>query len=171
VGRKVKITVLLLGTLLFLMHFTFVFFYAFPFKTKNKLAFFSQAYVYPLFQQNWNLFAPVPDANYRLFVTYQKSGKQSIDLFTRIVTQHQAKRLSGCGPFVLAFSNSIHYFERNTVFRKKINGPIVDDINFSIIEHAAYQYLRGHQKISAQKIKLILVVDEVQTNKQRIYFN
>ena len=157
--------------LLFLMHFTFVFFYAFPFKAKNKLAFFSQAYVYPLFQQNWNLFAPVPDANYRLFVAYEKSGKQSVDLFTQIVTQHQTNRLSGCGPLVLAFSNSIHYFEKNTAFQANLNGPIVNDLNFSIIEHAAYHYLRSRQKISAQKIKLILVVDDVQTNQQRIYFN
>lgn len=142
-----------------------------PFATKNKFTSFSQRYVYPFFHQNWSLFAPAPDSNYQLFVQYEKNGIQKKDLFTEIVTKHQANRLAGYGPLVLAFSNSIHYFEKNTILTDKLNGPVAGDNYFEMIEYEVANYLRTTEKITPQKIKLFLVVENVLSGKQRVYYN
>jgi len=162
---------LCLGIAFLIGHFTFIFFYALPFGTKNKFTFFSQAYVYPFFHQNWNLFAPVPDSNYRLFVEYRKESVHKTDLFSDLVAKHQSNRLAGYGTLVLVFSNSIHYFEKNTGLLSSLNGPVVNDEYFMIIEHEVNNYLVTIEKIKPQKIKITLVVENVLTKKQRVYFN
>jgi hypothetical protein len=146
-------------------------FYALPFHPQNKFTFFSQKYVYPFFHQNWNLFAPVPDSNYHLLVRYQKNGSQTKDILNEIVLKHQSNRFAGIGPLVLAFSNSIHYFEKNTNRLEKLNGPISGNEYFEIIEHEAYNYLVNSEKINAQRVKVFLIVDNVASHQRRIYFN
>ncbi|MES2679971.1 MAG: DUF5819 family protein [Bacteroidota bacterium] len=152
------------------IHFILVFFYALPVYAQNRLSFFSQVYVYPFFHQNWSLFAPVPDSNYQLIAVYE-NGLQKKDVFTEIVNKHQDNRFAGNGALVLAFSNSIHYFEKNVLLKNKLNGPITDDPYFSIIEHEVQNYLHHSEKISDQKIKIILLVENAKTGAKRVYFN
>ena len=140
-------------------------------KTKNKLSYYADWYVYPYFAQNWNLFAPAPDTNYKLFVEYEDHGKQQTDLFQEILLKHQTNRLKGYGPLVLAFSNSIHYFEKSTEFQKKLNGPIKDDKYFSILEKSVLNYLRSTRNIDIDKVKIHLVVQPLSSNEMKVYYN
>lgn len=163
---------IILGSFALTIHFGSVFIYSKPIDSqKQKVEFYAQAYVYPYFHQNWNLFVPIPDANYKLFCEFENNGKQIVDLFEEITIKHQTNRLLGFDPLIVAFSNSFHFFESNDQYKKIMNGPIQNDLNFSMIEHAAKNYLEYTRKIKIQKVKLMLVTQQTFTNKQKIYFN
>lgn len=154
-----------------IVHFTSVFLYSKPFNSeKTKPEFYAQAYIYPYFHQNWNLFAPVPDANYKLLCTFENNGKQTIDIFSEVTTAHQSNRLKGYGPLLVGLSNCIFYFEKNTL-QEPLNGSMENNLSFKIIEHFAQNYLQNTRNIQLTNLKLMLVVTEAGSLKQRIYFN
>lgn len=160
------------GVLLLIFHFIAVFVYANPFgKPGSKVSYAAYAYVYPYFHQNWNLFAPAPEANYRLIAEYENGGLQRRDVFAEIVQKHQANRLLGYEPLVIAFSNSMHYFEKNSPLQQALNGPVKDDFNFTILERAVKNYLKYNNKTADRPLRLILVVENTQSKEQRVYFN
>lgn len=140
-------------------------------KTKTRLNFYADWYVYPYFSQNWNLFAPAPDTNYKVFVEYEDHGKQNTDLFQELLLTHQSNRLKGYGPLVLAFSNTIHYFEKSTVLQKKLNGPINGDTYFSILEKSVLNYLRSTRKMDLKYVKIQLVVQTLDSKEMKVYYN
>jgi hypothetical protein len=146
--------------------------FANPFSTrKQKLDYYAEWYVYPYFSQNWNLFVPPPNVNYKLFVEYDDHGIQKKDIFQEILLQHQKNRLKGYGPLLLAFSNSIHYFEKATEQTKQLNGPIKDDKYFEIIEKSALNYLKHTYGNGIKDLKLTLVIEDIHSRRQRAYFN
>ncbi|MBA2610672.1 MAG: hypothetical protein H0U95_01785 [Bacteroidetes bacterium] len=154
-----------------IIHFGCILLYSNPFVTqKNKAEYYSQAYVYPYFHQSWNLFAPAPTTNYKLYCEYADIGEQKSDLFSEIKLMHQTNRLKGYEPLLVAFSNSIYYFEKASG-QQPLNGPIQNDVNFNIIEKLSKNYLEYSRKIRVDKLKLILVVNENSNSKQRVYFN
>ena len=127
--------------------------------------------MYPYFTQNWNLFVPPPNTNYKLFVEYEDHGIQKKEVFAEIMSQHQNNRLKGYGPLLLAFSNSIHYFEKNTSLQKPLNGPIKNDLYFKMIEKSALSYLQATQKIKLDSLKIRLLVQSLPGDSQKVYFN
>lgn len=153
-----------------------VFVYAGPFATRgSKASFLAYAYVYPYFHQNWDLFAPVPENNYRLIAEYEENGLQRRDVFAELVQKHQANRLLGYEPLVIAFSNSIHYFEAGSPLQQAVNGPVKNDLNFMILERAVRSYLKQHNKAGGlggpELLRLIVVVENAGSGGQRVYFN
>jgi hypothetical protein len=154
------------------LHFILVLIFANPYvKVKHKLDYYAEWYIHPYFAQNWNLFAPAPDTNYRLFVEYEDQGIKKADLFQEILLKHQSNRFKGYGPLLLAFSNSIHYFEKGTGLQKKLNGPVKNDQYFTIVETSALNYLRSTRQIKSDKIKIYLLVLDVNSGAQRVYYN
>jgi hypothetical protein len=154
------------------LHFSLIFIYAnSPVTIKNKWEYYAQWYVYPFFHQNWNLFAPPPDTNYKLFAEFESNGIQRADIFNEVLIEHQSNRLKGYGPLVLAFANSIHYFEKNTKLVSEFNGPITNDLYFKIVEYTANKYLKYAHNITGDKIKLVLVVEDTNKRERKIYFN
>lgn len=129
-------------------------------KPNSKLSYYASFYVYPYFHQNWNLFVPPPTKNYRL-IAYNTNIKK--DVFIELLTNHKANRLAGYEPLLIALSNSIYYFEIGTNLK---NGKVIDDKNFEIISHfiSNYLYRENH-------LKIILVVVDVNTKKERLYYN
>ena len=154
-------------------HFVFILIYAnpFPFKTKHKLEYYAQWYVYPFFNQNWNLFVPPPSTNYKLLVSFADNGKQSIDIFNEILIQHQTNRFTGNSALLLAFSNSIHYFEKNTLLKNTLNGPVKNDLNFQILEQSAKKYIQSTRNITLDQLKLSLCVEDLSSKKTKVYYN
>jgi len=146
-----------------LLHFSFVCIYATNTgQKKSKISYYSAFYTYPYFHQNWNLFVPPPGSNYNLIV-YNDSIK--MDIFSEILTKHQTNRLAGYEPLLIALSNSIHYFEKNTMLK---NGKVQNDKNFTIIEHFAKNYLA---KKKIHSFKLIMLTSDLLTKKTRYYYN
>jgi hypothetical protein len=127
--------------------------------------------VYPYFNQGWNLFVPPPDCNYRLFAEYENKGTRKKDIFQEVLLQHQNNRFKGYGPLLLAFSNSIYYFEKTTELQKQLNGPVLRDSYFEIIENTALNYLRATEHKKIEKAKLLLVIENINSGTSRVYYN
>lgn len=138
---------------------------------RSKLDYFSHYYIYPYFQQTWGLFAPAPDSNYQLIARYNKGGKQTKDIFAEIVWQHQSNRLRGNEQLLLAFATSIHYFEKTALEHKENGGIIENNRNFKIIEHMARRYLTHTVGDTLSELQLTLVVKDIETGLQRVYYN
>ncbi|MDO9000303.1 MAG: hypothetical protein Q7W45_11105 [Bacteroidota bacterium] len=171
IKESVKIIISSSCILLLLVHFSSLFIYSKPIvANKTKIDFYAQGYVYPYFHQNWNLFVPVPDSNYKLYCEFDDEGTQTIDVFSEINIQHQTNRLKGYEPLLVAFSNSIHYFEKNTALREQLNGPVENELSFKMLERVVKNYLEYSRKIKIQKIKIMLVSQNTQTRQQKIYF-
>lgn len=113
---------------------------------------------------------PVPDSNYRLYCEYKNHGVKKIDLFNEVLLKHQTNRFAGYEPVLIAFTNCIHYFEKNTTEQKQLNGPITNDLNFEILKQLTKNYIEYSEKIKIKQIKITLVVNQTITNKQRIYY-
>lgn len=127
--------------------------------------------MYPYFHQNWNLFAPVPHTNYRLFARIDSGKSNYTEVMGELIARHRANRLAGYEPLVIAFSNSIHYFEKNCPMQGRVNGPVKDDLYFTILEKATWHYLHYTQRINTEPLKLLLLVEDTKGGQKRVYFN
>jgi hypothetical protein len=155
-----------------MLHFTLIIVYTNPLPhTKSKIDYYAEWYVYPYFTQNWSLFAPTPTTNYNLFVEYNDNGLQKVDVFNELLLQHQGNRFKGRGSVLLAFTNSIHYFEKTTKKLGTLNGPITDDLYFEMIVQETLNYIRSTRKIKIEAVKIQLVVQSIDLGKSRVYYN
>jgi hypothetical protein len=168
---SLKIISLLVGSLILCLHFGLVLLQHASFLSdKHKLFYIVRGYE-SFFHQSWNLFVPPPNTNYKLFVTFENNGIQKKDIFSEVLLQHQSNRLKGYEPLVVAFSNCIYCFEKSTALQAPINGPVKNDVNFTMIELAVKSYIEHTYKTHLQKPRLILLTQEAGTKKQKVYFN
>jgi hypothetical protein len=146
-----------------ILHFSLLFFH--PFHPNR----FSSFYCYPYFYQDWKLFVPPPDSNYNLYATYENGGNQTTDIFTEIMNSHRSNRLAGTESLLIALSNTIHYFEKETIPGK------IEDHNggskFSLIEKFAHSYLEHSRHIKLKELKLKLVVRSTVSGITKVYYN
>ncbi len=96
-------------------------------------------------------------------MAYNDSVK--INVFNELLIKHKSNSLAGYQPLLLALSNSIHYFEKNTALK---SGKVTNDINFKIVEYFAKKYLHAKTK---QPLKVILIINDVLTKQNRWYYN
>jgi len=169
---KIKISLSVLALLFLCFHFLMVIALVNPVKKiEGKGYYYALFYVYPFFDQGWNLFAPAPRSNYHLYVKYTVDSKTvQYDLINHIQHQHAANRIGGYEVLSLAISNSIHSFEGSTTLKNKLNGPVKDDVTFTIVQHLANQYIMAQSQGKAKNSQLFLLVENVITKEQRVYF-
>lgn len=172
-SRKLQMLVLIFLVFVLCLHFFLLSIYTFPFQPSEtkKINYYAQWYAYPFFNQSWNLFVPAPNTNYKCFVSYEHNGTQKLDLLEEILSKHQTNRFLGYSSFVLTFVNSMHYFEKNSPLQEKLNGPIKDDLNFTILEKSAKNYIQVTRGIEVTNFKLILFVETLKSKVQKVYFN
>lgn len=154
------------------VHFSIVLVYTNPvFELKGKTKFYTQWYVYPFFDQGWKLFAPVPTTNYHLFVKFNNGNKtEQFDLVQILLDNHLKNRFGLNEALSLAIHNSIHGFETSTNFQNKLKGPIKNDVTYTVVKHLVNQYLAYYTNNQAKNIQSILLVENVITHQQRVYF-
>lgn len=159
-----------LGGLFLLTHFAILYVYADPLRAAGASPpLRTQWYAYPFFHQSWNLFVPAPSANYRFFATCRnRNGKVELDLLERIGERHRQNPLRGYGGLLVALTNSIHQFERNTPFRGKLNGPVPRDRNFDILERFGRAFTAWDAGCAPASCRVALLVEEAAGN--RVYF-
>lgn len=172
-SKSIKTLFTFLVLIAIAVHFSIILIYTNPvFELKGKSKFYTQCYVYPFFDQGWKLFAPVPNSNYHLFVKFNVGKKiEQFDLVQLFLNQHLENRFGASESLVLALHNSIHNFEKSTSFQNKLNGPIKNDVTYIVIKHLVNQYLAYYTNNQAKNIQTILLVENVITHQQRVYFD
>jgi hypothetical protein len=113
------------------------------------------------------LFTPPPENNYNLYVIYKDGKNQpvTIDVFAEVISEHQINRLKGMESLVLAFSNTIHYFETNH------EPGHASGKNFELLENLTVNYLMYSRGEKIIKPKLILVASNINTKSRRVFYN
>lgn len=114
---------------------------------------------------------PPPNTNYRLFVEYDEQGTKRTDIFQEALLKHQSNRFRGYGPLVLALTNSIHYFEKNTTLQKALNGPVKEDLYFKMLRKTACNYLSATRGKKLELRKITLVVCDIHSGSSKVYFD
>lgn len=133
--------------------------------------YYAEWYVYPYFSQTWRLFVPPPTTNYQLFAGYGGDESPGEDIFGELIIRHRENRLSGAGPLLLAFSNSIHYFEKNTPLQDPLNGPVKDDRYFDMLRSSVHNYLRLTRAGEIGRLKIRLVVRDISSGQAKVYYD
>jgi hypothetical protein len=166
-------TILFLGAVLFLLfHFSLLLIHALPLKgEKKRVQYWSDYYAYPYFQQSWSLFAPPPEENYNLFVEYENMGNKKQDLVLEVLAKHRDNVFKGGEAVYLSICNSIHFFEKNTSAKKALNGPVVNDVYWTILERQVIRYLNSKHQLHLSEIKMALHCNNVLTGQKRAYYN
>lgn len=167
--RLIKTITLFSGLAVVTIHFLFLAVYGLPVFRNTGIYFPAFAYVNTLFHQNWELFVPPPDVNYRLFVGEQ--GKPKTEIFGEVVLSHQANRLRGLEPLVIALTNTIHYFEKNSTLQSPLNGPVTGDLYFTMVERLARSYYNNTRHSQVSHPEVYLLVEKAGGGCARVYFN
>ncbi len=162
--------------LFLLAHLTFTLLYTLPpnlvsCSLKQK----SSSYINPLFNQGWALFAPVPQQNKKVYVSYLQMdntwGKWQ-DPFEKYLRVHQSERLSANGKVVLILSSTMHYlyYENEEKFKtKKIVSGDTTSGYYKVLRNEVERKLLWNYKEN-KKIKLIIEYTNADCeNKQTHY--
>lgn len=155
------------------VHFLFVLIYCFPGKTNNqKLNFFSNLYIYPVFHQNWELFVPAPNVERKLFIRYQTNANFSDwqDILENEILLHRKNRLLGGETKVLLLSNSLIY-ELNHLDEKASFCTSVKQTNkeFEVLQFEIEQYLKSRFDLKSNTPFEVLLVSKGNTETKAYY--
>ncbi|HXB40846.1 MAG TPA: hypothetical protein VNZ49_09915 [Bacteroidia bacterium] len=129
----------------------------------------AKTYIAPVFNQSWNLFAPVPEINRTVFVSYcDKENKWTdwSDPFSHYQYEANANRLSVSEKMVLAKSSTLHYiYEENkeALAKKKMLAGNSGSGYFSVLKHMVQREL---QSKNPEKIKVIVLFYNVKTKQK-----
>ena len=154
-------------------HFVFVFIYASPIKINiKKLHALSYLYVYPIFQQNWELFVPAPSVERKLFVRYETEDgfNDWQDILSQEIMNHRKNRVLGNETKVLLLSNSMIYVinslynKPSAILREKPENSAFKILNFEI-----NQYLKQKFKVKKQTTYELLLVSKGTENTVAYY--
>ncbi|HWY38107.1 MAG TPA: DUF5819 family protein [Bacteroidia bacterium] len=135
-------------------------------KTKNYMA--------PLFDQGWALFAPVPEVNKKVYVSYSADGKNWSEWkapFNRYLYAHQSFRASVNAKIVLLQSGALHYLYNENEVQLKQRKNIVGDTSlgyFRVLKYAVQQELQN-KGAQVKKMKLLVIYVKASCSEKQTY--
>lgn len=170
INNLTKILIFFLLSALLIIHFTFVGIEGFPKKTepKSKIQYWSFAYTYPYFHQDWRLFAPAPTQKYTLVCSFNINGIKHFSMPIDEVLE-RSLLFSDKEYYLLSITDACSYVSyggTNTIggFQKFSN-----DNYTAILKHALISYLKSSFSSGITDTKMFLIVTNIQTKEQTIF--
>lgn len=173
---KIFKTSIVVALVLFLIiHTSFTLLYVLPENiSSDYLKEKSKGYITPLFDQSWSLFAPVPEVNKKVFVSYQYKNNEWSEWenpFANYVYAHQSGRMSANAKIVFSISNTLHYLYNENVAALAENGNIIGNNSsgyFKVLSSAVKNRLSDERK-EYQKTKILVVYTRVGCASKKTY--
>lgn len=154
-------------------HFMFILIYSSPIHIKSpKINFLSHLYVYPFFDQNWELFVPAPNEQHMIFVRYKVGNKYSNwqDILSQEIMNQRENKVLGNEARVLLFSKAV-IFELiklngspSAIFK---NAPT--NIEFEVLKHEINQFLKSESNV-AEMCEYEIMLTSLQHNHYNAYY-
>ena len=171
-----RLCIVICFALFLLIHVLFTLLYVLP---ENMVAPSVKAragrYINPLFDQGWALFAPVPQVNKKVYVSYLQDNKQWSkweDPFRSYLNKHQSNRFTANGKMVLISSTTLHYlhFENEALLKDKrvVMGDTTSDY-YKVLKHEVDQVLTKEYK-NHQKERLMVVYTDTDCNNKQAHY-
>jgi hypothetical protein len=141
------------------MHFSMIFIYAFPQQYVPAPAkTVANGYVYPFFEQTWNLFAPCPLISHQLSVRYfyEDDSTDWIDVYKADQELHEALRFTYHGDRVLGESNLLFWLEGDMQYLGlSLYEPIPADSAMALRNTMGYirlaSFTRGYARLNLDR--------------------
>lgn len=169
-----KISVITALGLFLIIHTSLTLLYVLPENlTPSTLKEKSKSYIAPLFDQGWSLFAPVPEVNKKVYVSYFKNNKWSgwETPFDKYLYAHQSSRISANAKIILSVSSTLHYLYNENAEqlreKKNISGNISSGY-FKVLKYAVEREL-ANMGNPTKKIKLLVVYTKANCSANQIY--
>ena len=173
--RIFKNSILICLVLFLIIHTAFTLLYVFPENLSSSyLKEKSKNYVAPLFDQSWSLFAPIPEVNKKVYVSYQTKNKKWScweDPFANYLYAHQSSRVSAHAKIVFSLSNTLHYLYNENVTALSEHIHIIGNNSsgyFKVLANAVKNKLR-HENKEAQNLKILVVFTKANCSAKKMY--
>ena len=169
-----KNSIVIALVLFLIIHTTCTLFYTLPenlvsFSLKQK----SEKYIAALFDQSWALFAPVPEVNKRVYVSYFQNEKWSRweEPFADYLYAHQSNRMSANAKIVFMISGTLHYLYNENKEKLKTEKNIVGNNSsgyFKVLKNAIKNKLMWQYKEN-KKIRVLVIYTGANCNQSQTY--
>lgn len=109
--------------------------------------------MYPYFKQDWRLFTPCPDYNFRLCAGYTVNGKKH---YAQPLAEalHHRNLFNGREFLMLTLSNASGYFARDPSEKNRV-----------ILKTAIFRYLNNKHDDTVGHLHILVELTEIKTNK------
>ena len=143
-----------------MVHFACILTYAYPLDSEknSKMDYYSFWYVYPYYKQDWRLFTPCPDFNFRICAAYRVNNEMHYSQ-PLVEALHQRNLFTGKEFLMLTLSNASGYFARDP-----------SEKNRSILRTAIYRYLNNKHNSTISDLHILVELTEIKTNKVNHFY-
>jgi hypothetical protein len=134
----------------------------------------SKNYIAPLFDQGWGLFAPVPEVNKKVYVSYLKNNKRWSGWeapFDEYYEKHHINRISASGKIILSVSGTLHHLYNENVVELKTKKNVVGNISsgyFKVLHEAVRNKLMWQYKDNTN-LRMLVVYTTANCNQPQVY--
>ena len=153
------------------LHFCLITIYSSPYNVASeKINFVSEYYVYPYFQQHWQLFTPAPQIKYALYVRYRKNRIWTHwqNKLQEHINKHHRNIVLGNETNLLLYSGAINYVYYSLDTAKHCYTIDNKNKNVDVLKQAVKQQLLLEKKIFTEYE--ILLTATKKSNMESFYF-
>lgn len=92
------------------------------------------------------------------------------DVFNAILSEHQQNRFAGHEAVLLAFSNSLRYYDFSVAEKSLIEADGDANVNYCVLKKIVTQYIRQKEVTMFQDLEMIIGIHDVERNVKHHHY-